>query len=139
VFDAIGQADVVAQWAFKYSSIVATTKGIPTDLELDQWIIECSNLSEEMNFVFPQLAEPELYLYASIEPIQTQFGESPARPVFLLAEAMNHLLAFCGREKVEPLVMDDHPFEKHYLKYFQKIKKGHPMHYVRDRSKESTV
>lgn len=138
-FEAVGHSDLVANWAAKYSDIVSFTEGAASDSELDDWILKCSNLSDDMNFAFPSLKddEPELYLYADLNPIQTQFSINPARPVFLLAEVMNHIFAFCASKKIEPLVMDGHPFEEHYLRYFNKIRAGHELHFVRVRSEET--
>lgn len=138
-FEAVGQKDVIADWSIKYSEIVSfTNKESGSDTEIDDWIIKCSNLSDSMNFAFPRLGDndPELYLYACSDPIQTQFSTSPARPVFLLAEVMNHIFAFCACKKIEPLIMDGHPFEARYLRYFDKVKAGHKLHYVRVRSEE---
>jgi hypothetical protein len=137
-FEAVGQNEIITEWSIRYSEIVSFTEEESGDADIDDWIIACSNLSDSMNFAFPRLAdnEPELYLYAFSEPIQTQFSSSPARPVFLLAEVMNHIFAFCACEKIEPLIMDGHPFETHYLRYFNKIKAGHRMHYITVPSEE---
>ncbi len=140
-FETIGKKEVTDSWSKKYLEIVSFTKGESSDSEIDRWIIECSRLCDAMNFALPRLGndEPELYLYALTEPIQTQFSTTPARPVFLLAEVMNHIFAFCASKKVDPLVMIGHPFEEHYLRYFNKIKAGHELHYIRVRSAESGV
>lgn len=140
-FEAVGQADVIADWSKKYSEIVSFVEKDSSCSDIDDWIISCSNLSDLMNFAFPRLGdnEPELYLYAFADPIQTQFSTSPARPVFLLAEVMNHIFAFCASKKIDPLIMDEHPFEAHYLRYFNNIRAGHKLHYVRVRSEEVAV
>lgn len=129
-FEAKANLDVVNNWVSKYAEVERVTKGFPVALEIDLWVMSCSDLSESMHFVFPRSEEPQLYLYASSRPIQTQFHEDPSRPVFYLGEAMNKLLAFGGREKVEPVLLMDHPFTEHFAKYFRAIANGHDMHCV---------
>ncbi len=137
-FDTIGNLDVVNEWRSSYAELVLITGQAPSDLALVRWIIECSNLSDSMHFAFPRLddIEPELYLFVKTDPIQTQFSRTPARPVFLLGEVLNHLLSFCGHERIEPLLMDRHPFEDHYLSFFDRVDAGHSEHYVRHRVRE---
>ncbi|WP_409487916.1 hypothetical protein ACK1U3_18395 [Pseudomonas promysalinigenes] len=130
VFEAKASDGVIDVWLAEYEEIKLVTSREPIDLELDLWVMRCSTLSEEMHFVFPQSKEPQLYLHAFELPIQTQFTQSPARPVFYLGEVMNHLRSFSGYGKIEPLLLADHPFEHHFSNYFARIARGHPQHYV---------
>ncbi|SEM51258.1 hypothetical protein SAMN04487857_102377 [Pseudomonas sp. ok272] len=130
VFEPDANIDAIKNWVAKYEELSSITKGAPSDLELEFWIMECSTLAEQMHFVFPRSEEPQLYLHASELPIQTQFEISPARPVFYLGEVMNHLRAFGGYTRITPLLLADQPFEVYFARYFTRIAKGHPTHRV---------
>jgi len=130
VFEPDANTETIKNWAVKYEELSLITKGAPSDLELEFWVMECSTLAEQMHFAFPRSEEPQLYLDAYELPIQTQFEISPARPVFYLGEVMNHLRAFGGGERIEPLLLADKPFEEYFVRYFTRIAKGHPTHRV---------
>ncbi|MBH3404497.1 hypothetical protein I5P86_05470 [Pseudomonas glycinae] len=131
VFDASGNESVFEGWKKRYQDIVESTDTGLNDSQLYEWIISCIELLGEMNYQHSRSDEPQICFWAFEEfASPTGFTSSPARHVFNLAEVMNRLLVFCGREEITPCYLENSPFESHYKLYFDNIKNGHSEHYV---------
>ncbi|CAM4010501.1 hypothetical protein [Pseudomonas wadenswilerensis] len=131
VFESSGSDEVVEKWLELRKSIVERTENGLSDDELFLWIVDCMELRREMYFEDKRQTEPQICFWAFSEHVtDTGFVSSPARHVFNISEVMSRLLKFCGRQRLEDVLLEGHPFEGHYKVYYDKIERGHDYHYV---------
>lgn len=131
VFDSSGNDEVVKNWIKLRKSIVDRTEVGLSDDRLCRWIEDCMDLRRELFFEDKRQTEPQICFWAFTEhATATGFISSPARHVFNISEVMSRLLKFCGRQRLEDVLLEGHPFEAHYKRYYDKIDGGHDYHYV---------
>lgn len=131
VFDSKGDSDVFKQWRSKYRSIVVRSETPLSDEGLYEWISDCMELLRDIHYEHAKPDEAQICFWAFTEhPEPTGFTSSPARHVFNLAEVMNRIFTFSGREEIETCFLEGHPFESHYNLYYEKIRSGHEDHFV---------
>lgn len=131
VFDSKGSEEVFDSWKAQYAAIIERTEKPLSNLEFYDWISDCIDILSEMHYEHARPDEPQICFWAFMEyPVATGFTSSPARHVFNMSEVMSRIRVFCGRDEIEPCLLEGQAFEAHYKLYYENIRSGHKEHYV---------